>query len=121
MALLDIEKRDFVDYVHGTVPLEQLPDYYDEAKDKVNLILLTVMNWATDKSQSTGVNLYMSFYHVADWMKMAYHDRLISEKQREHMRSLRFEKLLELVWETAQERFIDSREVSAYLREQLPN
>lgn len=120
MALLDIEKTDFVDYVHGSVPLDRLPEYYDESKERVNLILLTVMNWATDKSQSTGVNLYMSFYHVADWMKMAYFDRLISEKQREHMKNLNFEDLLELVWETAQVARFDAREVSEYLRTHLP-
>lgn len=120
MALLDIEKRDFVDYVHGSVPTYRLPEYYDTSRDKVNLILLTVMTWAVDMAQSSSIDLYKSFRNVADWMKMAYFDRLISEKQREYMRSLSFEQLLELVWETAQVARFDEREVSEYLRSHLP-
>jgi hypothetical protein len=78
------------------------------------------MTWALKTRDSTGNHLYVSFRNVANWMKMAYHDRLISEKQQEYMRSLSFEQLLELVWETAQVARFDEREVSEYLRTHLP-
>jgi hypothetical protein len=123
MPLLDIEKEDFVDFVHGSVPTGNLPEYYDEGKDKVNLILLTVMTWANEESRTTGKRLYMNFRYIANGMKMAYQDQLISQKQREYLKGLSFEQLLELVWQTTQDLRLnlDNREISTYLREHLPS
>jgi hypothetical protein len=117
-----ISKEDFIESVRASMSLDAIKTAQLaplDTNERLKLVTLSVMNWATTQKQQTGNNLYISFRSVANWIAVAQVSVLLPQEEEAQLCMRGIDPLLELIWDCTQEARGDMKEVLTFLHSHL--
>lgn len=100
-----IGKKDFETEITGIIPLARMEAYAEKRNDaggRFLCVLLEIKAWGFQKSRRERNLIYLRFRSVADWMKNAYEDHILTNQAQDFLNALSVEGIIQLVWDIAQ-------------------